>query len=747
MTDDQDKDLDVTNDDLKTTEDDLGEPDPSEGDQDSVPDTVLNLLPELRRKKKNEKFLDATFLAQITGDLKEGEDGRAGWMEKTRIRTRLWSGDLEPKKFPYDHCANMHDPVMLSRCLRLVARLIKEVFKKGQPLFSASASSHISTEQADAITRHQNHQFRKEIPDFQRHCTRAAHAFFRDGDVVMHSYRDTKNNVNRHDYLKHDSFVYPYAFESTATDMSDVPWKIKIVYKYARQLRELAASGRYDATAVAKLLNENKDGDAGEGDVDRPLLEQANEFEGADPSAIKRDVPYTLLEYYGWVRLPGDKEDIPVIAVLAKGSNKLLAIYSRYYDDPEDRGRCDRQEEEYRAYMAEVEMFKQAMDMEGALLERVQQPDVPPEEAQEVAQAVERQRPPIPVRPDWMGASDGQPKPCKKKIIEPFTHMVCIENPDGSYGLGVAMLIEPHQMAMNTLMNQVVDQATMANARPHLKHHTLQLPSGTETLEPGAIIEVTGVAPGTIRDNLVAMDVPPANPQLIQAVENQRQAVDSVSSAPDVLSGERSSDETFRGQSGRIEQATMQLSMFGSNFVGGLSNIARNNMLLDYMFIDEDATIDVIDTKMDKMVPLRIRRDFYRARVDITFGADLEFKSSAARVAEADDLVGLLTKGFPPQIAMLIFPPKIYAEVARMAIAARGAHNLLAMVNSDEEIEAKLQQQQAAPPPGGPPTGGPPKGPTPSVPTGQPGGAPGQRPPQTALPPGVPQQGAPLRTT
>jgi hypothetical protein len=145
------------------------------------------------------------------------------------------------------------------------------------------------------------------------------------------------------------------------------------------------------------------------------------------------------------------------------------------------------------------------------------------------------------------------------------------------------------------------------------------------------------------------------------------------------------------------------------------------------------------------MVTIRLRREFYRDRIDIIFSADLEFKSQAARVAEADDIVGLMTKGFPPAIAEIIFPPQAFAEAARNALRARGAHSILAMVNSDEEIKAKMQQKAMVPPPGAqPPPGG--KGPTPAVPTGQPGGPPGAQPPQTRIPPSVAPQGAPLRT-
>jgi hypothetical protein len=202
-----------------------------------------------------------------------------------------------------------------------------------------------------------------------------------------------------------------------------------------------------------------------------------------------------------------------------------------------------------------------------------------------------------------------------------------------------------------------------------------------------------------------------------------------------------------------VEQATKQLSVFAQNFLMVLNQVAKNNALLNYQFLPDEHLQDVEDPATQKTTTIKVTRDLYKNGYDITFSADLSFSSRAAKVAEADDALGMVTKGIPPQVATMIFPPTIFAACARQAFKARGMYDLASMVLSDQEIMAKQAQAQGGPPgapggggPPGAPPGAPPqpgKPPAPSVPTGQPHNVPGGQPPQTKLQVGVPTQAAP----
>jgi hypothetical protein len=183
--------------------------------------------------------------------------------------------------------------------------------------------------------------------------------------------------------------------------------------------------------------------------------------------------------------------------------------------------------------------------------------------------------------------------------------------------------------------------------------------------------------------------------------------------------------------------------VFAQNFIMVLNQVAKNNALLNYQFLPDEKFQDVVDPATQKSMNIKVTRDLYKDGYEICFSADLSFSSRAAKVAESDDALGMVTKGIPPQIASMIFQPTMFAAIARNCFKARGMYDLASMVLSDQEIMAKLQAKQV-PPPGAQPPGTPPPGgqPHPTVPTGQPTNTPGVRPPQRPLP-GTPTQAAP----
>jgi hypothetical protein len=311
----------------------------------------------------------------------------------------------------------------------------------------------------------------------------------------------------------------------------------------------------------------------------------------------------------------------------------------------------------------------------------------------------------------------------------------------------------PHQVAANITQNQFTDLATLSNEMGlgGFMHTNMKLDPGIKTVEPGVIMRVSGIPPADMEKAFFRLNAPQANPQLLQALQGQETAADGISSAPDVLSGQKEGDETFRGQATRVEQATKQLTVHAGNVVMVLTNVGQNNALLNFMFMPDSKSMDVQDPHTQTSQQITVTRDMYKDKYDILFSADMSFSSRAAKIAEKDDALGMVTKGIPPQIAQLIFPPTIYAAIARACFKARGMYDLAAMVIPDDQIMAKVSAPPPGMPgatPGAPSPGGPPLGPPgapqhPSVPTGQATNTPGGHPPQTKLPAGMPAQAAP----
>ena len=717
-----------------------------------LPDDAVNLVPYLLQKAKEdpkvEDYVKKVLPKQIVDHFNEDWEARKPWMDKRKERLALYLGDLKEKHEPFRNCANMHVPILSTRILRLATRVYAEIFKDGQPLFAVQVSSTMERDRADFLTKHENWQFRSEIPEFQRHVFRALVEFFRDGDCVFDSYRDLEKGVNRHEHLSPDEFVYPYTRKSAATDMSDVPRKTKVLFPYRRDLEKMETMGFY---AQVDLVTEAEDG-SHETEHQQVIKDAADKYEGKDRNEHVADAPYYLFEYHGWSKLPYQEEEIPIRAVLHPKSGTLLGLYSRYYDDPEDSRRFQQQSAEHDQYVAAIGQYQQAMQKEQELLSRIQQPDVHPQDSMAIAQQVQTDRPPPPVPPEWMKSEDGQPvppEPCKQKIIERFSHGVCIENPDGSMGIGIGMLLMPHQKAAQILLNQFIDQATLANSDRGIIHTNLKLDPGVKSIEPGTFERVQGVPPDQLEKAIVRFPTSQANTQLLNGLQLQMQDADAISSAPDVLSGEKEGDETYRGQATRVEQAVKQLSVYGANFLMCMDQVAKNNALLNFMYETDEHLKDVLDPATQQMTQIKIGREMYRGGFGIVFSADLSFSSKASRIAESDDALGMATKGIPAPLLSLVAKPTFIAQLVRNCLKARGLNEMLAYINTDDEIDAKIAQQSAMPPtgstpPGGPPHPGmPPQMPHPSAPTGKPTATPGAVPPQSRLPVGTPAAAAP----
>jgi hypothetical protein len=713
----------------------------------ALPDDVVNLLPFLLKSAKTNpellKFVTEELPKKVINEFTEDWDSRSKFREKNKERVKLFLGDLNEKSEPFKHCANMHHPILLERILRLTFRTYAELFPPGRPFCKVIPSSNVSDERARVLTLASNWQFSKEISDFPKHAQRALIDFFLDGYCVFFSYRDLDTDTNRHDHLSVDEVVWPYTWKTSRVDMSDVPRITRILRMYKRDLRKMQARGFY-----AQVDEAIKQAGSNDLDIDHVIKDLVDKFEGVDRTENLTGAPYTLLEYHGWVEIPGMDEEVPMRVVVEYKSKTVLGIYRREYDDPDDRVRFDQQNAEFTQWHKDAGQYMQAMALEQQLHQHLAHPGVNPTEATMVAHQLDAERPNPPPQPSWMEQDDkGEaqpPKKCKQLVINPFSIGVCIENPNGG-PLGIGTLLLPFQAAANIITNQFIDQGTLANSMSGFLHESVKLPPGMTSVSPNEVIRVRGISAEALQTSFLRITAPPPNPQLLNGVKMQLDAADGVSSAEGVLSGEKEGAETFRGQATRVEQATMQISVPAGNFVLVLSQIVRNNFLLDSQYMPDEKTMDVIDPMTNKMTPIKVGRDMYKNNYAVSFTSDLSFSSRASKTAEADDVLGMLTKGVPPQLATMSLQAPIYAEAIKRCLMARGMNELVQYVKSDEEIMAAIQQQQAqVPPPGasGAQQGANPQMPPPAVPTGQPNSAPGSTPPQFHRGQGVPTQAA-----
>lgn len=674
---------------------------------EDLPEEVFNLVPFYKGSDKGKKFM-AKLVDKVVHDVDDDWDSCEAWREKRKQRWKLMVGDLDEKEFPFEDCANVHVPIMLERCLRLVHRLYGEMFPDRDFLFQAIPTTSLSQERADAITQNDNFQLRKEIPDFFKQNRRALMEFIAHGDAVIWSYRDIPGERNRHEALNCEEIVWPYTFKTTAVDLSDLPRKTRIIQKYRHELRELEKSKAYANVDLLLAREKHPNLEDGKERTVRPVVDK---FEGREQSHDDKNAPYELYEYHGRCQLLGQEDERPVVITVHAPTKTMLSLYIREQEDWKDRLRFEREQGEGQAFTALQQSHSEVMAKEQEVQMRLAQPDVPDDERQMLQQELGKGAPPPPEPPQWMTTGLQAPMPARRVPIEYGSHGVAIENPDGSMGLGIGLLLEPFNAQANTAASQFTDSATLSNVCTMIMPDSVRMDPGDKELKPGMIHRVRGVSSEQLDKAFKVIQFPPANPQLLEVVRMATAAADGVSSAPDVLSGEPGkSNETYRGIATRVEQATKQLTVLAQNYLEMLNNVVRNNARLNSIFMKDDEFKAVVDPRTLESVNIKVGRQLYTEDYDIAFTADTRFGGRAQKVSEADQLLGMVT-ALPPELASQMFPMSFVYEAVVRVLKARNAHDMIRYLG--------------------------PRPPTPSAQPGMPGMPPGA-PPGPGMPPGAP---------
>lgn len=699
-----------------------------------LPEEAFNLLPIYEGTEEGKKFKDE-LVQRVLDEFQEDWDSCDTWRKKRLERERLWVGDLDPKDGPVADAANAHLPVMLERGLRIIHRMYSEMFPDKDFVFQAVPSTQLKQERADIVTLHDNWQIRKEIPDFFKQNRRCLNEFILHGDCVMHSYRDIAGGRNRHESMNAEEIVWPYFFKTNLPDMSDIPRKTRVLRKYKHELLDLEEVGAF--SGVSAMLEKEK-APSFEAGPDLTIRPRTDKREGRDqpPAGSKsKAAPYTLYEYHGRCKLPGQKRARPIIAIVSPVCREILALYLREQEDWKDRARFNSQKQELDMFQQNQASFQQAQQQEMQVQQRLAMPDVPPEEAAQLQQALAAQPLQEPPVPTWLKEGMTGPNPVRMVPIEYFSHGVCIENLDGSLGLGIGLLLEPFNQTVDTVASQYLDSATLANVATILAPGNITMEPGDTRLEPGQIHKIRGVSAEQIQNAFKVIQFPPANQQMLDVLKLMMDAADGVSSAPDVLSGEAGkANETYRGIATRVEQATKQLTVLAQNYLEFLSEVLRKNARLNSVFMADEEVKAVVDPRTLESKDIVIGRSLYAEDFDIAFTADTRFSGREKKIAESDQMLGLITS-LPPELMGAIFPPSFVYEVVVRMLKARGLYDMIRYLPPRPPTpEIPMGMQPPPPPPGmGPPNAGPPGAPPPGgPPPGPPQGGP---PPQQQQPP------------
>lgn len=657
----------------------------------SYDDAAPNLCEPLSKHPEGERALR---------DLAEHalETHKYDWEEQEEYRQRqaddwnFFTGKIPDKKWPFAGAANVHVPIFQENVSRLHARLMKEVFGNWDGVFAATPFGPNGKQVADLVSIHTNYQLCHQILGFRREMDRAMLMYLVNGDVFAHSYYDAERGENYHEVLSSDCFVIPFTMTTTRSDLSDVPRKSKILYRYDFEIR--AKEGVWHG--VEKILDVGAE--SIENDpvpVQRLSEARGKGIEPADDDEAGR--PFKLLQWEGWTdKLPLQDAPRYVQMIVDFGTRELLFLAIHETEDPADRQRYEREARELKVYEAGQKMNDQlAAEQRSQILATIPE-DLDEEQLAGIDERIREGLPPAAPPPPWLDPRDEfpAPRPAKMVPVQRFVHAVNMENLSGALGIGTGAQQAHHNKAANTLTNQFIDQATLNNVPWLVKSSLIQL-SESKLGTPGMIMNAEGADPADIQAGIKEIRPGPGNPQLIESVDKVVDRARSSMQSPEVLSGESGkSGETWRGIAARIEQATTQLSTIGIKFAHEfLTPIARNNAELNRLFLPEWELQMVLDHASNQMMQTPISHQLYAVPFLWYIRADMRFSTKAQRIGEADELLALAMSN--PYLAQ---NPALVHAVLVDVFTARDRKDLIPLLG--QPPQAPPQFMPPPPPPG-----------------------------------------------
>jgi hypothetical protein len=294
---------------------------------------------------------------------------------------------------------------------------------------------------------------------------------------------------------------------------------------------------------------------------------------------------------------------------------------------------------------------------------------------QQAQQMMSQPPPPPPVKPDWMLSDDQEPEPPKKEPIYMFSHGVCLEPMLGNLGIGIGRIDSQLNIATNTVWSQFLDAATLGNGKTFITAGNVDFKSPFK-IGPGVFNKAKNVMPSDLQNAFYELEFGQANPQLIAAADKLMQFGEQASSTPDLMSGAAGkSGETARGIQARMEQINSMIAVPAGKFADFVLNIMKNNCKLNRTYLQDFEVFYVNrfneDMEMSGAEMVKVAREFYDNAFDIELISDMQFKSRAQKVSEADEMVQL-PNALPALQQNIAF---MYYTV-REAIKARGFHRI-----------------------------------------------------------------------
>ena len=615
--------------------------------------------------------------SQVVRDAEAASESMEDYRQRVADDYRVFSGELRNKDYPWENCANPNLPFVMENIARVHARVSDEIFGDWKNVFAYLGIGPEDELIAELMSAHDNWQITSQIPGFRNNMERGLLQFLFQGDAFCQSGYDPISKTNCHEILTPDDLYIPYVSVTTCPDMSDIPYKVRVLRYYRHDMEKMRGLWE-NVDAVLGMPAPGQDEEP-----DEPLAEAAADVENIQIPSDDPHAPYKLYWYEGYMELPSQKDLRYCKAVVDTSSKKVLLLTIMEEAPWDEVQRYQQQIQEQQAYMEAVQSYEEhfvpAMQMDNELRARLQSPDVDPTEAEALQMGMDADPLPqlAPQPSGWLtGVADpatALPELPRKRPISSWSHESCIMPLKSVFGLSLGRIQSDLARAANTALGQFTDAAHLAN------NWGLVVPGGMSfdqpfRIQPGHVNKVKGMTGPEIQKSFVQLKPDPANPQLIDIVKMMAEWGQSSMQSPDVLSGQSGkSGETYRGLATRIEQAYKQLGYYARRYGKFFESVLERNADLNARHLPEDTLREVFDHLTLRMREIRVGRGFWQQRKRLTtLHADMRFSTVSQRVQEADEL-GQLPQMVPALQTNLAYQ---YKTIRKM-LEARGADDLI----------------------------------------------------------------------
>jgi hypothetical protein len=449
----------------------------------------LRIPAKLREYMQSEniaELLEDEKLEQIAytacNNIQQDDDSRAEWKQILKDAIKVVEMTHKEKTFPWPKAANIKYPLVLNALIQFNSRVLPQLIKGDKVVLFDVMAPDPTDKQTERAERLSRHMSYQLIGKDSSWLT--------DKDKMLMVFAFSGNAFTKtyRDTIRSRNVVEFCQPEDIIINqgLKDLESAPRITHRMEKSLNFIVArqnAGEYLKIPVKELMSVGADDDDSSeyGEGTLQYNQGITSADDYDQTEIDYSSIHVLYEHHFWLDLDDDGYQEPYIAIIHKESKKVLRIVARYDEQ------------------------------------------------------------------SFIFAKD--PKKSDKFIeilpIQAFTHYMFIPSYDGGfYGMGFAHFLAPMNIAVNTLLNQLIDSGTLSNLQAGFIGKGLRMRKGDMRLQPGEW-KLLDNAPGSnIKDNIVPLPSQEPSMVLFQLLGMLIKAGEETSSVSDVMQGQTPSAGT-----------------------------------------------------------------------------------------------------------------------------------------------------------------------------------------------------------